>query len=68
MDPKPDPEYLTPREVAERLKLDPNTVRSLARSGLLPAIRVGGQYRIPRAAFEAWLHRASTSQAAPAAA
>ncbi|MFB3879841.1 MAG: helix-turn-helix domain-containing protein [Armatimonadota bacterium] len=40
-------ELLTVREVAERLKLNPQTVRRWIRAGLLPASRVGRrQWRV----------------------
>jgi excisionase family DNA binding protein len=40
-------EFLTVREVAERLKLNPQTVRRWIRAGLLPAYRVGRrQWRV----------------------
>jgi excisionase family DNA binding protein len=40
-------EFLTVREVAERLKLNPQTVRRWIRAGLLPASRTGRrQWRV----------------------
>jgi excisionase family DNA binding protein len=40
-------EFLTVREVAERLKLNPQTVRRWIRAGLLPASRIGRrQWRV----------------------
>lgn len=38
---------LTTREVAERLQLSERTVYRLIASRELPAVRFGGQYRIP---------------------
>ena len=37
----------TVREVANRLRLSERTVYKLVRSGELPAVRLGDQYRIP---------------------
>jgi excisionase family DNA binding protein len=38
-------EILTTREVAELLKLHPKTVNKLAKSGRVPAYRIGRQWR-----------------------
>ncbi|MET9698493.1 helix-turn-helix domain-containing protein [Streptomyces sp. NPDC006529] len=56
-------------EVAERLGLHVRTVRNYVRDGRLKAVRIGKQYRISRADFEA-LTRLSPSgaEAAPSAA
>ena len=43
---------LTTREVAERLQLSEKTVYRLIASRELPAVRFGGQYRIPVDALE----------------
>lgn len=40
-------ELLTVAEYARRGKLDPDTVRRLARDGDLPAVRLGHQWRLP---------------------
>lgn len=39
-------ELLSVVDVAVRLRLDPRTVRAYIRSGRLPAVRIGKQYRI----------------------
>jgi len=39
--------YLTPEEVAYLLRLHPETVRRFCREGKIPAIHVGGVWRIP---------------------
>jgi excisionase family DNA binding protein len=39
-------EFLTPREVAIRLAVDPKTVRDWCRSGRLACTRIGGRWRI----------------------
>ena len=52
-------EVLTPREAAELLKVDVQTIRKLCEKGIIPARDVGaGRYRcwrMTRAALEAWL-------------
>jgi excisionase family DNA binding protein len=42
-------EILTTREVAELLKLHPKTVNKLAKSGRVPAYRIGRQWRFRKA-------------------
>ncbi|MGH2859180.1 MAG: helix-turn-helix domain-containing protein, partial [Solirubrobacteraceae bacterium] len=48
----PDETYLTVAEVAERLKLNQQTVRNWIDQGSLPALRVGRRVRIRRADFQ----------------
>ena len=48
-------EFLTVNEIAERLKLNPQTVRNWIDAGRLPAFRVGRRVRIRREDFEAVL-------------
>lgn len=46
--PPPDsPSYFTPSEVAEQLRITPMTAIRLCRAGKLPAVKVGGAWRIP---------------------
>lgn len=47
---------MTIEEVAEYLQLHPLTVRSLARSGAIPAFKVGRQWRIKRDVLVQWLN------------
>jgi excisionase family DNA binding protein len=49
--PEPD-EFLTVAEVAERLKLNQQTVRNWIDAGTLPAYRVGRRVRVSRADFD----------------
>ncbi len=46
----------TPREVANRLKVSEATIHRLIRQSLLPAVKIGGQYRVPAAELEERLH------------
>lgn len=50
-------DLLTARDVQELLNVDRTTVYRMAKSGKLPAVRVGNQWRFPRKALEAWLAR-----------
>lgn len=48
-------EVLTPAEVADLLKLSQNTVYLRLQDGTIPAIKVGGAWRIPLERFREWL-------------
>jgi excisionase family DNA binding protein len=48
---------LTTDEVLAYLKVTPRTIYRLIRSGELPAMRVGRQWRFRRADLDAWLAR-----------
>lgn len=50
-------ELLKPSDVAARLGLTTGRVYQLIASGALPAMRLGGALRIPKAAWEAWLEQ-----------
>ncbi len=43
---------LTPQEVANRLQMARSTIYRLIQRREIPAVRVGGQYRIPVGALE----------------
>lgn len=47
-----DDEFLTVAEVAERLKLNQQTVRNWIDAGALPALRVGRRVRIRRTDYD----------------
>jgi len=47
--------YLTPEEIASKLRVDISTVRRWIKLGQLPAFQVGRQYRIEEPAYEAFL-------------
>lgn len=55
--PDPDDSFLTVAEVAEKLKLNQQTVRNWIDQGSLPAYRAGRRVRIRRADFERILAR-----------
>ncbi len=48
-------EMLRPADVAKRLGLTVNRIYQLIADQVVPAVRVGGAIRIPRAAWEEWL-------------
>lgn len=45
-------DYLRVRDVAAELDVHPRTVRLWITKGQLPAVRVGGEWRIPRSWLE----------------
>ena len=51
----PDPDILTVGEVARLLRVSVDTVRREAAKGLLPARRVGREWRFHRQALLKWL-------------
>ena len=50
-------ELLRPSDVAPLLGVSRNRVYQMIQEGTLPAVRIGGAIRIPRAAWERWLAR-----------
>lgn len=50
-------ELLTVAEIAERLRLNQQTIRNWIERGALPAIRIGRRVRVKRIDFEALLAR-----------
>jgi excisionase family DNA binding protein len=58
----PGEQLLTLIEVARYLRLEPETVRSLARRQHIPAIKVGRLWRFRPQDVEAWLERQSKGE------
>lgn len=54
--------YLTPEEIAAKLRVDISTVRRWIKAGQLPALRVGRQYRVEEPAYEAFLKSREVSR------
>ena len=55
-------EYLTPEEVAQKLKLHPTTIKRLLRTGQLPGYKVVGSWRINPTELEAWMKQQKNKQ------
>lgn len=51
-----DPQLYRPAEVAALLSLTKTRIYQLIRCGEIPATRVGGAIRVPREAWQEWLH------------
>ena len=58
------PDLLTVRELAEYLRVSLRTAYQLVADGEVPATRVGGQWRIPRAGLDSQLAGPSEKPAA----
>ena len=57
--------FLTTEEVLSYLKITPRTIYRLIRSGELPAVRIGRQWRFRRADLDQWLERQRSFSATP---
>ena len=49
--------FLTTEEVLAYLKVTPRTIYRLIRSGELPAVRIGRQWRFRRTDLDEWVER-----------
>ena len=58
-------EYLTPDEIAERLRVTGKTVRQWCRLGKLKAIRAGKQWRVTPGDLHTFLHQHEEIQTEP---
>lgn len=58
-------EFLTVAEVAEKLKLNQQTIRNWIEQGTLPALRVGRRVRIRHSDLDALINGGSTVAPAP---
>ena len=53
--------FLTTEEVLDCLKVNPRTIYRLIKSGELPAVRIGRQWRFRRADLDDWINRHKTA-------
>jgi excisionase family DNA binding protein len=60
------PEFLTVSQIANRLQMSPQTVRTWIEEGMLRGIRVRKVWRVPREDFEQLLASLESGPAAPA--
>ena len=44
--------YMTIKEFCEKLQISPSTVYRMIKSGMIPAIKFGRYWKIPRSVFE----------------
>jgi excisionase family DNA binding protein len=57
-----DGELLTVEDAAKKVKVHPETIRGWIRSGELPAVDIGGKYRIYPEDLDAFLKRRKTTR------
>jgi excisionase family DNA binding protein len=57
-----DEELLTVDDAAKKVKVHPETIRGWIRSGELPAVDIGGKYRIYPEDLDAFLRRRKTTK------
>jgi len=55
-------DYLTVEEVAQRLKLHPDTVARLLREKKLPGYKVAGSWRISLSELREWMEKRSNKE------
>lgn len=53
------PEVMTVQQLAEYLKLDPNTIYRKFRKGEIPGVRIGKAVRFKKEVIDSWLRRMS---------
>ena len=53
--------FLTTEEVLSCLKVNPRTIYRLIKSGELPAVRIGRQWRFRRSDLDTWIDRQRTA-------
>ena len=62
-----DDEYLTVKEIADRLKLNQQTIRNWIDEEKLPAVRIGRRVRVRRVDLDAMLAQGATVEVEPQA-
>ncbi len=62
-----DPQLLTDRDVAAKLRVSPQTVRQLIRVGLLPSLKIGRARRVSRAQLDAFVAELHATGSIPSA-
>ena len=65
MEKKPDEEYLSVAEIANQLHIHIETVRRWIKSGQLPAIEIGGRYRILKDDLQTFLNKHRKQPSSP---
>ncbi len=52
-------EIMTVKQISEYLQMDEHTVYKLARSGLIPSIKIAGQWRFKKEVIDKWVSEQS---------
>jgi excisionase family DNA binding protein len=48
-------EIMTVKQVAEYLQMDEHTIYKLSRSGLIPSVKIAGQWRFKKEIIDKWI-------------
>jgi excisionase family DNA binding protein len=59
------PVLMTLEEVARYLRLHTSTIYRLARAGVIPGVKVGGQWRFSQRRVDEWLAKREVNSAGP---
>jgi len=52
-------EILTVKQVAQYLQMNEHTIYRLARSGVIPSVKISGQWRFKKDLLDRWITKAS---------
>ncbi len=52
-------EIMTVKQVAEYLQMDEHTIYKLARKGLIPSLKIAGQWRFKKEILDRWISEES---------
>ena len=52
-------EIMTVKQVAEYLQMDEHTIYKLARTGLIPSLKIAGQWRFKKDVIDKWISEQS---------
>ena len=52
-------EIMTVKQVAEYLQMDEHTIYKLARTGLIPSLKIAGQWRFKKDVIDKWISEES---------
>ena len=55
-------DILTVKELAKYLKMDEHTIYRLARKRILPAVKIGGEWRFKKDLIDKWLEEGSLNK------
>jgi len=56
-------EIMTVKQVSEYLQMDEHTVYKLARTGLIPSLKIAGQWRFKKDVIDKWISEQSLERA-----
>jgi len=58
---KESPEILTVKQLASYLQMDEHTIYRLAKSGKIPAMKIGAEWRFKKNLIDKWIEEKSIS-------